>query len=150
MPGSSTLFPRLAKSREETRSNQRLGATIVWRPTRSSKSHLFEAGTTPLTFFYDSLHFVEAPRPTTIRAGLEDLPERIDLSVVTDIVSAQTVAQAGQKRASPLSPTSQKYPPLPPAVAKAMSTTFSLHTANGVLAELQAVDAETYSEWIDG
>lgn len=98
---------------------------------------------------FHSLHFVETPQKISIRAGLEDLPERLDLSIITDIISSQTLAQANQPRA-PLSSNSYKFPPLSPAMSKAYSNTFSLHSANGIIAELQAPDADTYSEWIDG
>lgn len=85
-----------------------------------------------------------------IRAGLDDLPESIDLNTVTDIVSAQTLHQAGQKRSGPLSPQGSKFPPLSPSAVRVYANTFSLHSANGVIAELQASDQNTYSEWIDG
>lgn len=139
-----------AKNNVERPSKENHGASTVSQRTKNSRSPNFITDLGEADFESLSLHFVETTdNRLLIRAGLEDLPERIDLSIITDIVSSQTLAQANQAR-SPLSSSSSKFPPLSPALTKAHSNAFSLHSANGVIAELQASDSNTYSEWIDG
>ena len=72
------------------------------------------------------LHYCESMDQGAVRGGLDDLPERIDLSLVTDVS-----LQSGSGESS--------------------SLTFSLLRAPDVsLADLQALNQSQYSEWVDG
>ena len=90
------------------------------------------------------LHWVETSARTTIRGGLEDLPERIDLGLVTDIVPHA----AGATATSPRTPVSRHAQTL--SSASLGSLGFTLLSGDTVLADLQALDANLYSEWLDG
>ena len=89
------------------------------------------------------LHWVETSARTTIRGGLEDLPERIDLGVVTDIVP-----HAAANASTPRTPVSRHAQTM--SSASLGSLGFTLLSGDTVLADLQALDANLYSEWLDG
>lgn len=87
------------------------------------------------------LHYVESAIKFPIRSGLEDLPERLDVSLITEIgtgtgfppphVLPDSIDVPGVQAASPLS--------------------FSLiNTHEGALADLVAPDASRWADWTDG
>ncbi|RGB42768.1 ELMO/CED-12 family-domain-containing protein [Rhizophagus diaphanus] len=98
------------------------------------------------------LHYSDFLEKTFIRDGIEDLPERIDLSLVTDIMTGPS-PQIASTIGSP-----------PKAISKHLSTniiitnnnlsqdlTFSLMSGpDTVLTEFIARDYTQYSEWTDG
>jgi engulfment/cell motility protein 1 len=76
------------------------------------------------------LHFVDSATKFPIRAGLEDLPERLDVNMITE-VGIGAWATPGTSTASPLS--------------------FALVNAEqGPLAMLLAPDAARWADWTDG
>ncbi|ORY63657.1 ELMO/CED-12 family-domain-containing protein [Leucosporidium creatinivorum] len=122
------------------------------------------------------LHFVESNERGPVRPGLDDLPERIDLALVTDVVPATSPStnapSSHPKRsfsiatgASPpthrrthsaaSSHTLQSTHTMPPpttsnAPSASTNLTFSLLSADGLLCSLTAPSPDVYSEWIDG
>ncbi|KAF8268798.1 ELMO/CED-12 family-domain-containing protein [Lactarius quietus] len=85
------------------------------------------------------LHYVDSPSKFPVRSGLEDLPDRFDLALITEIATANcappldatgAVAPGSQLVASPLS--------------------FSLLTPEGSLADAIAPDASRWADWTDG
>ncbi|KAK4706042.1 hypothetical protein P7C70_g158, partial [Phenoliferia sp. Uapishka_3] len=101
------------------------------------------------------LHFVECGERMPIRGGLDDLPERIDLSTVTEIVSnGGPTLSKGHSRgfsnaSSTRSPTFRSSSTLKSPVPSS-PLSFSIHSNDGLIAELIAPNQSTYSEWIDG
>ncbi|CAI2177420.1 17101_t:CDS:10, partial [Funneliformis geosporum] len=98
--------------------------------------------------YTESYEFVKNQQKTFVRDGIEDLLERIDLTLVTDIMtghSTQATVTAGS----------------PPRLNKTMSTnvislssqdlSFSLMSGpDTILADFIATDHLQYSEWTDG
>jgi engulfment/cell motility protein 1 len=78
------------------------------------------------------LHFVDSATKFPVRPGLEDLPERIDVNLITEIgIGGGAAPGAPAGAASPLS--------------------FALVNADqGPLAELLAPDAARWADWTDG
>lgn len=83
-----------------------------------------------------------------IRNGLEDLPERIDLSQISEVATGTCAPfplasmRAGDQADVPLGPTS-------PTLASQLS--FSLLTASGSsLADQIAPDQTRWTDWVDG
>ncbi|CEH11865.1 Regulator of Rac1, required for phagocytosis and cell migration [Ceraceosorus bombacis] len=74
------------------------------------------------------LHYCEALEIGPIRSGLDDLPERIDLGLVSEVSVQQPTGQSAES-----------------------SLAFSLLRAPDVsLADFVALNASQYSEWVDG
>ncbi|EPQ28461.1 uncharacterized protein PFL1_03764 [Pseudozyma flocculosa PF-1] len=87
------------------------------------------------------LHYCEAMERIPIRGGLDDLPERIDLSLVMDVSLQASGGVHGGHAANGGGG----------ADGAASSLVFSLLRAPDVsLADLQALNQSQYSEWIDG
>ncbi|GAA5852412.1 hypothetical protein JCM8547_006773 [Rhodosporidiobolus lusitaniae] len=124
-----------------------------------------------------ALHWVERAEKGEVRAGLDDLPERLDLALVTDIVpsGANAIQRPGTNgttsnshRANPSlsAPTSSSNrissaskrstdTAVPPPGSSSSSTpltslTFTLHSSDGPLVTLLAPTSSVYSEWVDG
>ncbi|CEQ43109.1 SPOSA6832_05004, partial [Sporobolomyces salmonicolor] len=109
-----------------------------------------------------ALHYAETTERVPIRSGLDDLPGRIDLALVTDVVSSSASAVQRSRHLSvhrstssitnarlsvfskDSSGTATSLSPAPPPLS------FALQSADGALAELVAPDQSTYSEWVDG
>jgi engulfment/cell motility protein 1 len=84
------------------------------------------------------LHYVDSQSMFPVRNGLEDLPDRFDLALVTEIATANCAPpldSAGGAGASPL-------------VASPLS--FSLITPEGSLADAIAPDISRWADWTDG
>jgi engulfment/cell motility protein 1 len=109
-----------------TMGSKRSAGPRLWRFYRLAANHKY-------------LHYVEASVRTPVRAGLEDLPERIDLATVTDVVPHAS-AKGQRTSASVTGPTS--FGP--------GGGSFALVSGDAVLAELQAPDQHVYAEWLDG
>ncbi|KAE8212868.1 hypothetical protein CF327_g3519 [Tilletia walkeri] len=90
------------------------------------------------------LHFCEASERIPIRGGLDDLRDRIDLSLVTDILtSGSSNGTASVEDGYAAGGRS--------AATNSTSLTFSLmHTPDTSFAELTALNASQFSEWVDG
>ncbi|KAH9013264.1 ELMO/CED-12 family-domain-containing protein [Lactarius pseudohatsudake] len=83
------------------------------------------------------LHYVDSLSKFPVRNGLEDLPERFDLALITEIATANC--------APPLDAAGGGSGPL---VASPLS--FSLLTPEGSLADAIAPDASRWADWTDG
>ncbi|KAN0062511.1 hypothetical protein ACQY0O_005042 [Thecaphora frezii] len=92
------------------------------------------------------LHYCEALERGPIRGGLDDLPERIDLSLVTDVSlqASAALSQPGGHGAMAGNGTA-------PNGGAQNNLIFSLLGApDESLADLQALNQSQYSEWTDG
>ncbi|KAL8276486.1 hypothetical protein RQP46_011087 [Phenoliferia psychrophenolica] len=94
------------------------------------------------------LHFVETSERMAIRPGLDDLPERIDLETVTEVVASGPSTGRPRTSTTPAtlvrSTSSRVLPPTTNPLA------FVIMSNDGVIAELIAPDEATYAEWVDG
>lgn len=90
------------------------------------------------------LHYCEAvERHDGVRSGLDDLPERLDLSQVTDIAASSPTTQAQQDEESSST--------MAGSASSFSSRSFSLLRSPDVsLADLYAPTSWQYSEWVDG
>jgi len=95
------------------------------------------------------LHFVESSERGLIRAGLDDLPERIDLTLITDIISSTSPPLSSPLRPRNFSFSSYHSPSLL-TQQQQQPLSFTLLSSETVLADLIAPDPHTFSEWIDG
>ncbi|GAA5950878.1 hypothetical protein JCM21900_000360 [Sporobolomyces salmonicolor] len=109
-----------------------------------------------------ALYYAEMTERVPIRSGLDDLPGRIDLALVTDVVSSSASAVQRSRHLSVHRSTSSITNARLSVFSKDSSSTatslslapqplsFALQSADGTLAELVAPDQSTYSEWVDG
>ncbi|KAI0046206.1 hypothetical protein FA95DRAFT_1670994 [Auriscalpium vulgare] len=86
------------------------------------------------------LHYVDSQVKFPVRNGLEDLPERIDLSLIAEIATGNCAA--------PASTTRDDISPHSPLIASPLS--FSLLTQEGSLADQIAPDQSRWADWTDG
>ena len=87
------------------------------------------------------LHYVDSQVKFPVRNGLEDLPERIDISLISEIATANC--------APPPNMVPGDLPPNSSAVASPLS--FSLmSTHEGSLADQIAPDQSRWADWTDG
>ncbi|KAG8960007.1 hypothetical protein FRC03_007201 [Tulasnella sp. 419] len=95
------------------------------------------------------LHYIESAVKIPIRGGLEDLPERIDVSLLSEVVT-NTCALPHNILPNGTTPSDvPPYSPGSPLVASPLS--FSLmSTRGGSLADLVAENSTCFSDWIDG
>ncbi|KAG9001483.1 hypothetical protein FRB94_006575 [Tulasnella sp. JGI-2019a] len=91
------------------------------------------------------LHYVDSVVKLPIRAGLEDLPERIEVAHILD-VTLNTCALPPNIHTGGHAPSDLPYSSL---VASPLSFSL-LSTRDGSLADLVAENATSYSDWIDG
>jgi engulfment and cell motility protein 1 len=87
------------------------------------------------------LHYVDSQVKFPVRDGLEDLPERIELSLVAEISTGNCIPPpraAEDHHPSPISPVGPS--PL----------SFSLLTTEGSLADQIAPDMSRWADWTDG
>ncbi|KAK0540293.1 hypothetical protein OC835_000744 [Tilletia horrida] len=90
------------------------------------------------------LHFCEAVDRVPIRGGLDDLRERIDLSLVTDIMTSGTAGSSAGNAGDDAYANGG-------GASSGSSLTFSLmHTPDTSFADLTALSASQFSEWVDG
>jgi engulfment/cell motility protein 1 len=89
------------------------------------------------------LHYVDSAAKFQVRSGLEDLPERIDVSMINEVATGNCVPPPNILRDQvDLLPTS-------PIVASPLS--FSLLSAHeGSLADQIAPDQSRWADWTDG
>jgi len=84
------------------------------------------------------LHYVDSHSKFPVRSGLEDLPDRFDLALITEIATANCAPPSdgtGSAGAAPL-------------IASPLS--FSLITPEGSLADAIAPDVSRWADWTDG
>lgn len=88
------------------------------------------------------LHYVDSAIKFPVRSGLEDLPERIDVSMINEIATGNCVPPPNVLR-------DQSDLPISPLVPSPLS--FSLLSAHeGSLADQIAPDQSRWADWTDG
>lgn len=88
------------------------------------------------------MHYVDCPVKVPIRAGLEDLPERFEISQITEIATGTCASPHHAIRDTDI-------PQHSPSIPSPLS--FSLLTANdGSLANQIAPDVQRWADWTDG
>ena len=87
------------------------------------------------------LHYVVSQVKFVVRDGLEDLPERIELSLVSEIATGNCAPPPRPQEESLLS---HAAPLLPSPLS------FSLLTNEGSLADQIAPDQQRWADWTDG
>jgi len=85
------------------------------------------------------LHYVDSQAKFPVRSGLEDLPDRFDLALITEIATANCAPPPAEGPGGPGAP---------PLVASPLS--FSLITPEGSLADAIAPDVSRWADWTDG
>lgn len=91
------------------------------------------------------LHYVDSATRFGVRKGFEDLPDRIDLSMVSEVATGTCVPYQGQQLPS----VDMAAMPTSPLTASPLS--FSLLTASGSsLADQIATDQARWADWTDG
>jgi len=89
------------------------------------------------------LHYVDSAVKFPVRKGSEDLPERIDLSLVTEVATGTCVPYPNALRDVDM--------PAAPSSPLASPLSFSLLTAAGTsLADQIAPDQSRWADWTDG
>ncbi|KAJ3786872.1 ELMO/CED-12 family-domain-containing protein [Lentinula aff. detonsa] len=91
------------------------------------------------------LHFVDSAAKFPVRGGLEDLPERIEISAISEIATGACVPPPNVLR---------DYTDLPPTSPLGPSplsfSLLSIHEEQGSLADLIAPDQSRWADWTDG
>jgi len=88
------------------------------------------------------IHYADSPVKVTIRAGLEDLPERFEISQITEVATGTCAPPPHTLRDNDI----PQHSPLMPS-----PLSFSLLTANGgSLADQIAPDVQRWADWTDG
>lgn len=88
------------------------------------------------------MHYVDCPVKIPIRAGLEDLPERFEISQVTEVATGTCASPIHAIRDTDIP---QHSPSMPSPLS------FSLLTASeGSLADQIAPDVQRWADWTDG
>jgi len=85
------------------------------------------------------VHYVDCQSKFPVRSGLEDLPDRFDLALITEIATANCATPPAEGTGGPGAP---------PLVASPLS--FSLITPEGSLADAIAPDVSRWADWTDG
>ncbi|KAI5123515.1 hypothetical protein M0805_006675 [Coniferiporia weirii] len=88
------------------------------------------------------LHYVDSAVKFQVRNGLEDLPERLDISLITEIATGTCGPPPNVLR---------EYLDVPPSSPlQASPLSFSLLTSEGSLADQIAPDQSRWADWTDG
>ena len=89
------------------------------------------------------LHYVDSPGQFIVRSGLEDLPDRIDVSLITEIATGTCAPPPNVLR---------EYMTDVPATAPTSPSplSFSLITPEGSVADMVAIDQQRWADWTDG
>lgn len=89
------------------------------------------------------IHYVDSAIKFPVRSGLEDLPERIDVSMISEIATATCAPPPNVLRDE------NGLPPTSPLIPSPLS--FSLLSAHeGSLADQIAPDQSRWADWTDG
>ncbi|EIN09566.1 hypothetical protein PUNSTDRAFT_66959 [Punctularia strigosozonata HHB-11173 SS5] len=111
---------------------------LPWRFMRLARS---------LDLFLEAryLHYVDSTSKFPVRSGLEDLPERIDVTQISEIATGTCAPPSNVVRDHPELPASTT------SASHASPLSFSLLSANeGSLADLIAPDQSRWADWTDG
>lgn len=103
-----------------------------------------------------------------MRAGLEEMHDKIDMAIVTDVVSTTSTPLSSPKPNLRTSFNNLSTSTIPSILSRSVSRrkssssltisnpggaaplSISLLSVEGVLAELTAIDSTTYASWVDG
>lgn len=88
------------------------------------------------------LHYVDSQSKFPVRGGLEDLPDRLDITTVTEIATVNCAPPSSSSDGSAGATGSERLP--------ASSLSFSLITPEGSLANVIAPDVSRWADWTDG
>ncbi|KAM0786337.1 hypothetical protein ACM66B_001810 [Microbotryomycetes sp. NB124-2] len=174
-PSVKALRGRLYLESYEFVRNQRIQCLLegAWFPVVAQSSKLLASKRHTVTKawrFYrlsgdkQYLHFCEVPERVEVRPGFLDLPEKLDLETVTDIVSGPASSQVASAVKTPNrlrrhdSVTSNGSTVKSSTTNQATATTsasnqtltFTILGPDGPLAELTCPSRSVYAEWIDG
>ena len=89
------------------------------------------------------LNYVDSAAQFPVRNGLEDLPDRIDVSLITEISTGNCAPPPNVLREYMVD-----VPSASPAQPSALS--FSLLGQEGSLADVVALDQSSWADWTDG
>ncbi len=89
------------------------------------------------------LNYVDSAAQFPVRNGLEDLPDRIDVSLITEISTGNCAPPPNVLREYMVD-----VPSASPAQPSALS--FSLLSQEGSLADVVALDQSSWADWTDG
>jgi engulfment/cell motility protein 1 len=84
------------------------------------------------------LHYVDSHSKFPVRSGLEDLPDRFDLALITEIATANCAPPSDGSASAAAAP----------LIASPLS--FSLVTPEGSLTDAIAPDVSRWADWTDG
>lgn len=87
------------------------------------------------------LHYVDSAVKFPVRNGLEDLPERIDISLITEITTGTCAPPPNVLR---------EYMDVPSSSLQASPLSFSLIGPEGSVADQIAPDQSRWADWTDG
>lgn len=104
----------------------------IKRPTRPWRYMRLDTG-------LKYLHYVDSAVKFQVRSGLEDLPERLDISLITEVAT---------RTCAPPPNVLREHLDVPPAQASPLS--FSLLTADGSIADQIVLDQPRWADWTDG
>jgi len=90
------------------------------------------------------LHYVDSAVKFPVRNGLEDLPERIDISLITEITTGTSAPPPNVLREY------MDVPPPPSTSLQVSPLSFSLMGPEGSLADQIAPDQSRWADWTDG
>jgi engulfment and cell motility protein 1 len=96
------------------------------------------------------LHFVDAPFKFGVRNGFEDLPERLEVASIQDILTGTCAAPQGAVAGSSVPGLGKDQLDLPPSQLNIAPFSFSLTGEQGTLADQVATDASRFADWTDG
>lgn len=89
------------------------------------------------------LHYVDSASKFPVRSGLEDLPERIEMSLISEVATGTS--------APPPNVLQEQVDIPPPTSLVASQLSFSLLSAHeGSLADQLAPDQSSWADWTDG
>jgi engulfment/cell motility protein 1 len=88
------------------------------------------------------MHYVDSQSKFPVRGGLEDLPDRLDITTVTEIATVNCAPPPSSSDTSAGVAGSERQP--------ASSLSFSLITPEGSLADVIAPDVSRWADWTDG
>jgi len=89
------------------------------------------------------LHYVDSQSKFPVRGGLEDLPDRLDITTVTEIATVNCAPPPPSSSDPSAGATGSERLP-------ASTMSFSLITPEGSLADVIAPDVSRWADWTDG
>ncbi|KAM0754890.1 hypothetical protein T439DRAFT_309736 [Meredithblackwellia eburnea MCA 4105] len=139
-------FKTLSPPPSVSTSNTMGRKTAIGAPTTGGKQWRFFR----LAANRRTLHYLEAGERKAVRPGLEDLPEKIDVNTITDIIGGGGGSSSLHSRPYSTASSSTHGPTTIPTPASPLAFTIVTTSTTSPPIELLAPDGTTYSEWVDG